>query len=324
MRRCLVTGGSGFIGTHLLEALTIRPDVERIVVLDLKPPAVSDPRVEFVECDIRVPLDLNPTVYGDIETCFHLAAVCKEPGFPHEEYFLANHVGTRHVCDFLSRAGISNLVFTSTVMVFRAGEDRMHEDSVAAPDTAYGTSKLLAEECVSRWATADRGRRLRIVRPGVVFGRGEGANFTRLYHSLRRRRMVYVGRRNTIKGCVYVKDVVEFLTYLADDGTDRTTYNLVYPDAMNIEDICRAICDEFGFAHRVPTVPFRAALAIAYGFELFAQFGLRTSIHHRRIEKLYHSTNASAEPARAAGFPRFEFRRALADWRSDCAPRDLY
>ena len=322
--RCLVTGGSGFIGTHLLEALTRAPDVERIVVMDLLPPAVHDPRIEFVRCDIRDPIIIDPQQLAGLDTCYHLAAVCKEPGYPWDEYYRTNYEGTRHLCDLMELVGIPNLVFTSTTMVFRAGEKRMCEASLTAPDTAYGMSKVLAEVLLGGWAQADTGRRLRIVRPGVVFGRGEGANFTRLYYALKRRRFVYVGRRDTIKGCIYVKDVVEFLRYVSTDPGERTVYNLVYPDPMTIETICRTIGEVFQMPRRIPTVPFRLALAGAHLFEILAALGLRTAIHHRRIEKLFHSTNASAEPARAVGVPVYGFREALEDWRRECLPRDLY
>jgi GlcNAc-P-P-Und epimerase len=209
-------------------------------------------------------------------------------------------------------------------MVFRAGEERMSEEALTAPDTAYGMSKLLAEVYLEGWARAAPRRRLRIVRPGVVFGRGEGANFTRLYHGLKRRRFAFVGRRDTIKGCIYVKDVVRFLRLMATDSAGRTTYNLVYPDAPTILDICEGMYAAYGFRRMVPTVPFRLALAGAYVFEFLTLLGLRTAIHHRRIEKLYFSTNASAEPARLLGVPTYPFLEALEDWRRDCAPRDLY
>jgi GlcNAc-P-P-Und epimerase len=323
-RRCLVTGGSGFIGTHLLEALVRDPDVERIVVLDLEPPRVHDPRIEFWFCDLRREIVADASAYADLDTCFHLAAVCKEPGFPWDEYFVVNHVGARHLCAFLDAAGISNLVFTSTIMVFRAGEQRMAEESLTAPDTAYGMSKVLAEVHLEGWAQAAPGRRLRIIRPGVVFGRGEGANFTRLYYALKRSRFAFIGRRDTIKGCIYVKDVIRVLRLLASDGLERTVYNLVYPDAMTIAQLCEAMFATFGFRRRVPTVPLWLAMAGAYVFELLSACGLRTAIHHRRVEKLYHSTNASAEPARQLGVPVFSIRDALGDWRNDCAPGDLY
>jgi hypothetical protein len=68
----------------------------------------------------------------------------------------------------------------------------------------------------------------------------------------------------------------------------------------------------FGFSHRIPVIPYRLALLAAYGFEILATLGLKTNIHHRRIQKLFHSTNISAEPAYNTGFQlTFSIREAL-------------
>src|SRR5205814_252371 len=51
--RYLITGGSGYIGSRLVELLAAREDTERIVILDVRPPAVSWPKCAYVEMDIR-------------------------------------------------------------------------------------------------------------------------------------------------------------------------------------------------------------------------------------------------------------------------------
>ncbi len=315
---CVVTGGAGFIGAHLLRALCEQRRWERIEVLDLVPPPAGDPRVRFHRVDLRAPVPLELDCEG--ATCYHLAAVCKEPGFEWDEYFAANHVGTANLCAFASRSGITNLVYTSTEMVFRAGEERHVEDGLKAPDTAYGTSKLLGELEILRWLAEDPGRRARIVRPGVVFGLGGNGNFTRLYRPLSRRRFFYVGCRNTVKSCVYVKDVVRCLLALTDDEGERIDYNLAYPVPTTIEDICQAMVAALGVPGRIPTVPYRLALAASYLFEALAAAGvLRTGIHHRRIQKLYHSTHMASDALGEIGFSlAWSLPAALRDWRADC------
>jgi succinate dehydrogenase/fumarate reductase flavoprotein subunit len=77
------------------------------------------------------------------------------------------------------------------MMVFRAGEARNHEESLTAPDTGYGMSKLLAQWVLTAWQKAAPERRLRMVKLGVVFGRWENGNYTRLYYALKKRRFAY-------------------------------------------------------------------------------------------------------------------------------------
>jgi nucleoside-diphosphate-sugar epimerase len=320
--RYLITGASGFIGTHLLRQLLEDPTTESIYVLDLKPPAFEDRRIQYSSWDIRAPY--TPAGAKGYDVCIHLAALCKEPGYDWDEYFMTNHQGTRHLCDILDILEIQNLVFVSTMMVFRAGEQQMSESCLTAPDTAYGMSKLLAEMEVQSWELRGAGRRCRIVRPGVVFGRGENGNFVRLYRALKKRRFAYVGRRNTIKSCIYVKDVVQCIRFLICDSGGRAVYNLVMPEASTIEAICHVMAATFHLpCQGVPTIPVALAVAIGYLGEFANALGLPNEIHHRRAEKLYNSTYLSAAALLNAGFtPAYDLPAALEDWMVDCAPND--
>jgi nucleoside-diphosphate-sugar epimerase len=323
MNNCIITGGSGFIGTHLIQSLLNDGLFDKITVIDIQEPRISDARVEYIHGDIRQPISIE--LSGDYSTCYHLAAVCKEPGFPWNEYFLTNYIGTVNVCDWMNRIGVKNLIFTSTMMVFRAGETRNHEESLTAPDTGYGMSKLLAEWVVKEWQSNVPDRRLRIVRLGVVFGQWENGNYTRLYYALKKRRFAYIGKKTTVKGSIYVKDTIRFLRFMTDDNHSRCIYHLVYPQPTTIKEICDTMSEVFGFSRRIPMVPYRLALSAAYGFEFLSALGLKNPIHHRRIQKLYYSTDISADQAYDTGFQlSYSLRDALEDWRKDCLPKDIY
>jgi len=320
---CLVTGGSGFVGSHLLPDLIQDHSIDEIHVIDIKPCPIKHPKIFFHNCDIRKPIELDLKLENAI--CYHLAAVCKEPGFPWDEYFLTNHIGTKHICEFAVSAGIKNIIFTSTEMVFRAQEKKMLEDSLKAPDTAYGMSKLLAELELKAWLAGDSGRRLRIVRPGVIFGKGENGNFTRLYYALKRGFFPYIGKNTTIKSCIYVKDVVRFLRFVTNDTNKYIDYNLAYPQPTSIKFICDTICEVFGLRAKTPIIPYTPALLAGYAFEMLAMLGLKTSVHHRRIQKLYYSTYIAAERMQEVGFKLdYSLASALLDWKNDCEPEDIF
>jgi nucleoside-diphosphate-sugar epimerase len=314
-----IIGGAGFIGTHLMESLRQDPALGRIYVLDLVPPQVLDDRIEFVRCDIRQPIDFSPAV--KIDACYHLAAVCREPGFEWNEYFLANYQGTQNLCSWASKHGIENLIFTSTAMVFRASDQRHDEQSLPDPDTAYGISKALAEEVVKAWRGARPSRRLHIIRPGVVFGRGGGGNFARLYKSLRYGLFFYIGRRSTVKSTIYVKDLVRLLQFAAQDQQPLMVYHGVYREATTVESICAAFCKAFKWRRHTMTIPYQLAFAAALAFQALNTIGLKNPVHYRRIQKLYHSTNLSSENLAKAGFElSYSLEDALLDWRSTCSP----
>jgi len=319
----LIFGGSGFIGSHLVRELK-QLGVDNITVADIVPPQGEIfSGTNFVYCDVRSPIQC-----ANISTSaviIHLAALCKEPGYDWDEYFKTNYSGTLNICEFAERTGINHIVFTSTMMVFRAGDRRYREDDLTSPDTAYGISKLLAELALNEWSGKSADRHLNIVRPGVVFGKGEKGNFTKLYYALKKSRFAYIGRRDTVKGCIYVKDLVGFLIFLSYTPQEKKLFNFVYPDPITIEDICTAMCSEFGFTKQIPVVPYSLALFAGYIFEILSLFGLKTSIHHRRVQKLFFSTNISADRAMSTGFPlKYTLQDALKDWRRDCMPEDVH
>ena len=321
--KILVTGGTGFIGNHLINSIIENNHNDNIINVDLFNNVTHD-HCNFKNVDIRKPI-IYDIDYRDTDIIFHLAALCKEPGYQWEEYFQTNYIGTKNVCEFAIQNNIRNIVFTSTMMVFKAGEKRISEEDVTAPDTAYGISKLLAEEVLLSWKKSNPENRLRIIRPGVVFGKGEKGNFTKLFNALRKNLFVYVGRKDTVKGSIYVKDVVKFLLYLTNDSSNRMIYNFVFPKPDTISKICNSICKVMGWKRFIPVIPFRLLLLISYIFELLNNIGLKNPIHHRRIEKLYYSTHLSAVAALASGFKySYTLESALEDWKKDCNGEGLF
>ena len=94
------------------------------------------------------------------------------------------------------------------------------------PNTAYGISKLVAEKIHEKWQNGDATQRqLTIVRPGVVFGKGENGNFTRLYWAIRGHKFAYPGRKDTIKACIYVKELVRFMLWKVEEGVNTNNSN---------------------------------------------------------------------------------------------------
>ena len=133
---------------------------------------------------------------------------------PDHEYFETNIRGAENVCAFAEKHGIKKIVFTSSIAPYGAAEALKEETTLPTPNTPYGISKLVAEKIHQIWQTKDSdNRQLTIVRPGVVFGKGENGNFTRLYWGIRKHTFAYPGRKDTIKACIYVKELVRFMLY---------------------------------------------------------------------------------------------------------------
>lgn len=311
----MVTGSAGFIGrsltSHLLGSGRPVVGVDRV--------ESSNAEGNTLRCDLA---ELDDDGFGARpcpSTIIHLAAVCKEPGYPWRDYYANNAEATRRLCYAADLADVRNIIFTSTMMTFAAGPWRRSESDFGDADTAYGCSKLQAEEILRSWQSGKPGRRLRIVRPGVVFGPGDQGNMARLIHALHRRRFAYIGRRDTVKGCIYIKDLVRLLVRLIDDVGPHDTYHAVYPEPTTIRDVVDAINTAWDWSRRPPTIPYRPALAAAAPFALVDPLGTRFGVHPRRIQKLHLDTNVSSGRLADLDFTlQYSLTEAFADWRQDC------
>ncbi|RYG33342.1 NAD-dependent epimerase/dehydratase family protein [bacterium] len=145
----LVTGGAGFIGSHVCEALLAQE--ERVRVLDNlasgKRSNLEGLDVELIEGDIRSESDLDGALVG-VDAVVHLAAepsVAKsveDPVSTHE----INYTGTLKVLEAMRRANVSRIVYASSAAIYTPNSEEPHTE-VSAPDptSPYGMDKLAGE-----------------------------------------------------------------------------------------------------------------------------------------------------------------------------------
>lgn len=287
MPGALVVGGAGFIGTHLLEDLAGR-HFRPLVSADISEPRYRVLGVNYQQADIRQPLDISAE---GIDVIYNLAGLVAIPGHPDADYYATNVAGALSVCRFASDHAIQRIVFTSSMSVYPTGEEAKTENSVPRPANAYGRSKLLAESVHEQWLAGQTGRQLVICRPAVIFGPNERGNFLRLWKLLSRRLFFYPGRRDTIKACGYVTDLVASFHFAQSRTEDYTLYNFAYEQRLTIEDICSMISREQSRPAPGHILPLTACMAGARPFEALDRIGIRTGINRARINKLVESTN---------------------------------
>ncbi len=169
-RRVLVTGGSGFIGRHVVSQLT--DDGAHVRVVDLQPH--PDPSVDLVQGDIADSEVLAKAFEGGFDSIVHLAAVTsvlkslEEP----ERTFRTNVAGTHALLEAGRAAGVTSLAFTSTNAVTGPMEQpRITEDAKLRPLTPYGSTKAAGEMLMSAY-TASYGLRCACIRLTNVYGPG--------------------------------------------------------------------------------------------------------------------------------------------------------
>ncbi len=339
----IITGGTGFIGTHLTNLIKELEPQARVYNLDIVKPGTPNPVVKdykpalregqtlqstFVECDIRKPIVDLPFTPTPDDIIFNFAAVHRTPGHEDIEYFETNIRGAENVCAFAEKWGIKKIVFTSSIAPYGAAEQLKRETTLPTPNTAYGISKLVAEKIHEKWQNGDAAhRQLTIVRPGVVFGKGENGNFTRLYWAIRGHKFAYPGRKDTIKACIYVKELVRFMLWWVSNtdgssshprnlnGTQTEIFNCCFEPAYTIQHIVEAMKRVTGLTQWVPDVPNWVIMPMARAAMLL---GSPMGICPARVRKLQISTNICGEKLRNCEYQfRWTFEEALADWFED-------
>jgi UDP-glucose 4-epimerase len=147
--KCLVTGGGGFIGSHLCRFLVARGD--EVIVLDNfstgKRENLSSVEVQLIEGDMRDFSCVTEAVLG-VDTVFHQAALCsvarsvEDPRSTHE----VNTTGTLNVFEASRRAGVRRVVFASSSSVYGDSASLPKEESMPTiPLSPYAISKLVGE-----------------------------------------------------------------------------------------------------------------------------------------------------------------------------------
>lgn len=327
----IITGGTGFIGTHLTNLILERHPEAKVWNLDIVKPGTPNPVVKnykpavregeklgstYIECDVRKPIGDLPFTPSPEDVIFNFAAVHRTPGHEDIEYFETNIRGAENVCAFAEKNGIKQIVFTSSIAPYGASEQLKEETTLPTPNTPYGISKLVAEKIHMAWQKGGEGRKLTIVRPGVVFGKGENGNFSRLYWGIRKRTFAYPGRKDTIKACVYVKELVRFILWNVEERkTPFDLYNCTFEPAYTIEHIVTTMKEVTGLKQWVPYIPNAIIMPAAISAKMI---GSPMGICPARVKKLQISTNICGKKMLNSGYQfKYSFEEAISDWFDD-------
>jgi NAD dependent epimerase/dehydratase family enzyme len=145
----IIFGGSGFIGTHLINLLHEKYPNANIYNLDIVENNHNG-KSKFIFCDVRLKIALDISV-SDQDIIFNFAAVHTTPGHPDPEYFETNIYGAENVTAFAEQHHIKKIVFTSSIAPYGASEAEKFENTLPMPNTPYGISKLVAEKIQMIW-----------------------------------------------------------------------------------------------------------------------------------------------------------------------------
>ena len=331
METAVIFGGSGFIGSHFSQYLLDNNIVQKIIIADIAPldknritelysSYVTQGKITFHNVDVRK--EINLPVEGAIALIANFAAVHREPGHEAAEYYETNLLGAENVCAWASMVGCENIIFTSSIAPYGPSELARDEKSLPVPATAYGGSKLAAEKIHQIWQAEDKAnRKLVIVRPGVVFGAGEGGNVTRLVKATVNRYFFYMGNKNTRKAGTYVKELCNAMWWALDKKAQEAPilFNMSMNPGPTIEEYVDTVCEVAEIKRFVPNVPYALMYMASLIIDPIAKVaGINQPISPVRMRKLVKSNNIIPQYLADNSYVYlYSFKQALADWRKD-------
>jgi nucleoside-diphosphate-sugar epimerase len=272
--RIVITGASGFIGSHLVPAL-VGADFEIVCILE---PGAENPFVgaQAFSADICTARGLSEALAG-AKVVVHLAArnhVLRETAKdPLLEYRRVNVEGTRNVVRAARKQGVGLFVHFSSIKAMGEGTgDILDETAPCLPSTPYGISKLESEEVV-RAEAGGTGMAVLIFRLPMVYGPGNKGNLPRMIRWADRGLPFPLVQPDNLRSMVYVGNVVAAVKTVLEDhptgGAAPMTY-IVKDDAdCSTRMIYTSVCRELGKIPRflpLPAVLGRFAGAISEDF----------------------------------------------------------
>ncbi len=304
--KALVIGGSGFIGSRLIPALTARGhDVSNYD---------------------RVQSLLLPTKIGDVtntgslvtaaeghEVIINLAAAHRDDVRPVSVYDIVNVDGARSVVAAAERAGITRIVFTSTVAIYGLDNENAAEYSTPEPFNDYGRTKLEAEAVYRSWASEDPDRTLVIVRPCVVFGEGNRGNVYNLARQVASGRFIMVGSGENKKSMSYVGNIAEYLADAMSSPPGIHTTNYADKPDLSTRELIAVIQDAVGIRGTRIRLPVPIGFAAGYAFDLASRVTGRTfPISAIRIRKFVSETTVNTDRLDSSGYePRYSLTESI-------------
>ena len=257
--RYLITGGSGYLGSRLVERLVAREQTDRVLVADVRPPRTFTSKVAYEELDVRDRARVRRLVEHErSDVLVHLAFVLNPIHDEHTMYEV-DVGGTQNVLEAATAAGTEHVLVTSSTTAYGAFPDNpvplTEDDPVrGVPDFEYARDKAESDRLCQLWAANHPDRTMTIVRPCIVFGPNVDNYIVRTFSD--QPFFAELGEDDPPIQFVHEDDVLDALTGLLD-GRHGGAFNVTPDNWMTVGE-----CADLVGLRRV-RVPFRAYRALA-------------------------------------------------------------
>ena len=304
MNRVLVTGATGFVGTHLLPALLERGVECRCLARSPERAEAlpDDPRVTCVVGDITAPDSLAGVADG-CDTVIHLAAE-GHVSAQSEEAFLrfvaVNVTGTEALIRECAKSGTVQrfIHFSSTAAMGLIEKPLVTEADEPQPLSPYQKSKRESELTALR-VGREAGVPVVVLRPCMIYGVGGTGEFHKMARLMRRGRFPKVGRGRNLTPLVHVGDVVQAAMKAGEQGVEGATYLIASARSPELDELRDWIMEGWDEQALYPYVPVSLMYAAAWVFEVLGTItGKAPMATRRNIANTVYDREFSIEAAR--------------------------
>ena len=160
IKNILITGGAGYIGSHVSEVLI--KNKKKIFITDNLSTGyrrLINKKAKFFKVDILKSKKVREIIIKNkIDSVIHLAAsliIGEGEKYP-KKYFKNNVLGTKNLLESCENTGVKNLVFSSTAAVYKDGQYKVNENSIIKPKSVYGKTKIKAEKIIKRFCKRNK------------------------------------------------------------------------------------------------------------------------------------------------------------------------
>jgi nucleoside-diphosphate-sugar epimerase len=292
--RILITGASGFVGSHLLPDLL--DDGAQIVALYHRPnsrdlPAHSS--LTWVRSDLTT--DRLTSLLAGIDAVIHLAAgsALGTDQRVRDALYLLNVDATDRLAAAALAAGVKRFVFASSIAACEQGHDPIVTEQTGWPVTAYGESKLAAEHALQQRASGCM--EWMILRATALFGEQHLGSVFELARAIRRGRFLKFGSGANCVNFQYVKDYCDTLRTACCAEAFPSGVYIAADRAMPLSEFANSIALFLGT--RMPNVHVPASLGLAAGacFDVIGRIsGRPMPLSGRRVKAMLRDVEYSA------------------------------
>ena len=311
MATVLVTGGKGFLGSHL--AARLRRDGEKVRIF-ARPPKdqpKSFAEQDVVYGDIRDPDAVDRAVAG-VDYVIHTVSNFRKGGSDEAEAHDINVGGTKNILESCLKHSVKRLVHCSTIGVHGdVREIPATETTPFNPCDLYQETKLIAEQMVWEFYRKT-GLPITVVRPISIFGPGD-KRMLKLFKMIQKGRFLKIGPCTAFFQPAYIDDVIDgFMLCLRHEKAVGEAFIVGGENYLPLENLFKVIAEELGVKPPWLRIPLKPILLLAGICEaVCAPLGIVPPLHKRRVS--FFQNNRAFSVKKAEDLLGFESKVPLRD-----------